>query len=287
VKTRVLVSGGCGFLGSHVVEELVSAGAEVHVLDDGSSCWLSEFGSSGEEQPPRFTVPGARYHASIGRTPDVDVVCHLALAYPLERDPVAFARAFRSFVSLGFDLFERSRSARTLRRFMVGACLGGGPRPRAPLAAVVGSLESALTYWNRPPQLDVEFVRLPELFGPRQVPENGTVGRLLTGAIPPEGFRPGNVFHHVAFVRDAAKLLVERCLVTRHRHQTDFIVGGHVAGPNRLAAELRGLGFHTVVPLQEEAEQFDHADAMATATPLRDALLETARWYQGEGLVSG
>lgn len=290
MKTRVLISGGCGFLGSHVAAELVSLGAEVHALDDGSSCWLSGFGPDGpapsDEDPPRFTLPCVKYHGSIGRTPAVEVVCHLALAYPLHRDPVEFARAFRGFVSLGVELFERSRSARTLRRFVVGTCLGSSGE-RDPLTAIRGSLESALTYWHRPPHLAIEFTRLPELFGPRQVPENGTVGRLLTGVVPPDGFHPGNAFHHVAFVKDAAKVLAERCLTTVHRHQTEFFVGGHVADPCHLAEELRDLGFSTVIPLQEGAEQIGRVDATATATPLRDALLETAKWYQAEGVVRG
>jgi UDP-glucose 4-epimerase len=34
---KVLVTGGCGFIGSHIVDKLVEIGAEVTILDDLSS----------------------------------------------------------------------------------------------------------------------------------------------------------------------------------------------------------------------------------------------------------
>jgi dTDP-L-rhamnose 4-epimerase len=69
----VLVTGGCGFIGSHVVERLVDAGCAVAVLD--------------RVEPGPARAPGATYVTGDVRRPDdwreattggVDVICHLA-----------------------------------------------------------------------------------------------------------------------------------------------------------------------------------------------------------------
>lgn len=41
--TRVVVTGGCGFIGSHIVDRLVGEGYEVHVIDDLSAPENEEF----------------------------------------------------------------------------------------------------------------------------------------------------------------------------------------------------------------------------------------------------
>ncbi|MCU1490299.1 MAG: putative epimerase [Acidimicrobiaceae bacterium] len=82
--TRALVTGGAGFIGSHLVDELVAGGHEVVVLDALSP--------SVHPMPPDHLNPGARYVVGDVRdrddldrvVPDVEVVAHLAAKVGLE-----------------------------------------------------------------------------------------------------------------------------------------------------------------------------------------------------------
>src|ERR1700733_11520034 len=85
---RVLVTGGAGFIGSHVVEALTSAGHEVRVLDA-----LLPFVHPGGV-PPFAADPGFEFtHGDVRDAETVDealrgvsVVCHLAAMVGLGAD---------------------------------------------------------------------------------------------------------------------------------------------------------------------------------------------------------
>jgi nucleoside-diphosphate-sugar epimerase len=78
-RKKVLVTGGTSFIGSHLVDQLVDRGAEVHVVDDLTSGKLSNIESHLKAGRVRFTEadlrePGVTRSAMKG----VQVVFHLA-----------------------------------------------------------------------------------------------------------------------------------------------------------------------------------------------------------------
>jgi UDP-glucose 4-epimerase len=74
---RVLVTGGAGFIGSHVVEALVVHGATVRVLDDLSVG--SRANLAGVEREVELVVGDARDEETVSRSVEgVDVVVHMA-----------------------------------------------------------------------------------------------------------------------------------------------------------------------------------------------------------------
>ena len=70
MKKTVLVSGGAGFIGSHVTVELIEAGYDVVVADNFSNCDLTCFNgvkmiTGRDDIPPSPTIPSTR--SSISR----------------------------------------------------------------------------------------------------------------------------------------------------------------------------------------------------------------------------
>jgi nucleoside-diphosphate-sugar epimerase len=114
-----LITGGAGFIGGHVVEALLEAGAEVYVLDDGSTgdwAWVSSkipperlLRNSITESPGCFTKISPS---------DFDYVFHLAARPSV---PLSFQEPLRSFDSnLGgtLKLLETFRNSKRLKAFV-------------------------------------------------------------------------------------------------------------------------------------------------------------------------
>ena len=229
---KILVTGGAGFIGSHVVDRCVEAGHGVAVVDDLSS---------GQRQQVNVA---ARLHVVDIRTPALDdvfrgeapeAVLHLAAQASVGRS-VANPLLDAEINVLGsLNLLECARRAGT-RRFVYVSTGGAGygdtdvvptpeshpTRPVSPYGTSKVAAELYLGCWEALHGLSGVVLRLANIYGPRQNPhgEAGVIAiftdRLLRGEpclINGDGLQTRD-YVYVGDVAEAALRALERPQVT-------------------------------------------------------------------------
>jgi UDP-glucose 4-epimerase len=218
---KVLVTGGAGFIGSHVADLFLARDWEVTIVDDLSS-------------GKRENIPAAAKFHEIGvNSPELvrlvteqnfDVIAHLAAQMDVRRsvaDPLADA----TVNILGtINLMEALRAAESSARVVftsTGGVLYGDfntppnyetyPKdPESPYAISKLSVEHYLAYYGRVHNMDSAALRFGNVYGPRQDPhgEAGVVaifcGRILSNR-PLTIFGDGRQTRDYVYVGDVAR----------------------------------------------------------------------------------
>ena len=84
-RVRALITGGAGFVGSHLAEELLRRGHRVHVLDDLSTGAMENIRPLKEQPGFSYTIDSAAVPGLVAElVDDADVVYHLAAAVGVE-----------------------------------------------------------------------------------------------------------------------------------------------------------------------------------------------------------
>ena len=105
---RYLVTGGCGFIGSHLVDRLIAEGHDVRVLDDLSSGRLANLDPRAELLRGCITEPQAVTRAIAG----VDGVFHLAAIASVPRSVTEWTRTHRTNLSGAIIVLDACRTDR-------------------------------------------------------------------------------------------------------------------------------------------------------------------------------
>jgi UDP-glucose 4-epimerase len=313
---RVLVTGGAGFIGSHLVDRIVCDTPERLVVVD--NLYLGREENLAEARGAYPDLAFQRQDATdfevmerILRDERIEVVFNLAVV-PLPASLVRPRWTIEQNVAITTVLCEllRNEAYRTLIHFSSSEAYGSAAYvpmdeahpsiPSTPYAASkVGSDHVVLSYWHTF-GLDAAIIRPFNNFGPRQ--NSGTyagiipivVDRALKGQ-PIEIYGDGEQTRDFVFVRDTADAAVSIWGAPQTRGRVINRASGREASVNLLVAELLDV-LEVSVPVEHVAPRpgdvrrhlasIDLARDLigfAPATSLHQGLAETVAWYRAQG----
>ncbi len=272
---RALVTGGAGFIGSHVADALLAQGFTVEILDDLSS---GRRVNLPEGVPLHELDVGSADAARLVRDGGYDVICHLAAQIDVRKsvaDPVHDARInVLGTINLAEAIRASGRRTRLVFASTGGALYGDFvtppnvedfPKdPESPYGIAKLSAEYYLAYYGRLHGLETVVLRFANVYGPRQDPhgEAGVVAifcnRILAGQAMTV-FGDGMQTRDYVFVKDVAQANV--AAATR---------------PLPAAARLDARGFNvgtgietTVLELAEQLQRAAGREVGVTHAPAR------------------
>src|SRR6266581_8774263 len=198
---RVLVTGGAGFIGSHLTDALLARGDEVSVIDDlsaGRSARVSERATW-----HKLSVTDAAPLQAVISQGRPDLICHLAAQIDVRASVAAPASDARANVVGTVNVLEAARmvDARLLFCSSGGALYGRDapipsmedvlPLPESPYGIAKYCAEQYVGLYNRLHGTRHSILRLANVYGPRQDPagDAGVIpifcGCVLAGDDPP------------------------------------------------------------------------------------------------------
>jgi UDP-glucose 4-epimerase len=306
---RTLVTGGAGFIGSHLVEALTALGSTVVVLDNlagGATENIAPF-------KPQFVQASVLDEPAVKRaTEGCKYVFHLAALGSVPHS-VARPREFHDVNVTGtLNVLEAARAAGVERLMFAASSAAYGetlqspktesipPNPRSPYAANKIAGEAMLAAWSASYGMDTASLRYFNIFGPRQNANSAyaaviaAFAKAVLAGKPPMIFGDGLQSRDFTFVHNAvhANLLAARSEKPIAGEIINIACGRSI-NLNQLAplmAELLGRPDLKPVYAEPRAGDVKHsladlsrAKAMLGYEPIVDfetGLKPTVEWYR-------
>ncbi len=307
-----LVTGGAGFIGSHLAETLVSRGHRVRVVDSlitGKRQNLAHI-------PQAEFLEGDLADLEVARraVAGVDYVLHEAAIPSVPRsvkDPITSNRAN---IDATLNVLVAARDARVRRVVYAGSSSAYGNTPVLPkheemptsplspyaLQKLVG--EQYMQLFTRLYGLETATIRYFNVFGPRQDPSSpysGVISLFITALIdgrPPIIFGDGEQTRDFTYVANVVDGVLRACEAPVSGEVINVATGGRVS-LNQLFRTVRDLLGASVEPTYEEPRAGDVRDSQADISKAKrllgyapivsfeQGLSETIAWYKDAGRV--
>ncbi len=283
---KVLVTGGAGFIGSHVVDALLEAGHQVVVLDD-----LSTGKQSNVDARACFYLVDIRDANALAEVFDKEhpeIILHQA-ARANVRESMEKPIIYADVNILGsINLLEQAR--RTGVKKIVYASTGGASygnvqnlpvdekhpvNPLDPYGASKHTVEHYLYLYHANYKLPYNILRYPNVYGPRQDPlgEAGVVaiftGKMLRGERPTIN-GTGEQERDFVYVGDVARA---NLLAMKDEHNTIYNIGAGIGtNVNTIFAKLKEIIKFTSEPIYGAAKLGEVYKIYLDATKARQEL---------------
>jgi len=277
---KALVTGGAGFIGSHLVDGLLSGGCEVTVLDDLSTGLLSNLGHikdhitfyQGDIRDQEILVKAAR---------DCDIVFHHAavVSVPWTVDNPVDSAMVNEMGTL--FVLEAARKNNVKRVVLAGSSAVYGddpvlpkhenmnPKPQSPYAVQKLSGELYARLYLDLYGLETVSLRYFNVYGPRQNPSSpysGVISIFMTKASskePPIIYGDGNQYRDFIFVKDVVRFNLLAADADKASGKIFNVGTGRFVRINRLWEIISELAGINIKPEYEQSRLGDILESVA------------------------
>ena len=309
-----LVTGGAGFIGSHLSEELVRRGHRVRVADS----LITGKRSNLDHVPGIEFVEGDLAELDFARraVDGCEFVLHQAAIPSVPRSVADPITSNRANVDATLNVLVAARDARVRRLVFAASSSAYGDTPTLPkheqmpvnplspyaLQKVVG--EQYLQMFTRLYGLETVSIRYFNVFGPRQDPSSpysGVISVFATAVLEnrsPKIYGDGEQTRDFTYVANVVDGVLRACDAPgASGHIINVATGGRIS-LNQLFETMRGLVGATVRPTYVEGRAGDVRDSQADIRKAREilgyepivsfeeGLRRTVEWYRTAGAAT-
>lgn len=281
-----VVTGGAGFIGSHLVEELLRRGERVRVVDDFSSGMRENVPADVELVEGDVADPAVAVRAIAG----ADYVLHQAAIPSVARSVADPLKSHRANIDGTLQVLMAARDHLVRRVVMAGSSseYGDAPTlpkheamplaPKSPYALQKQVGEEYCRLFTNLYGLETVSIRYFNVFGPRQQPNSQYSGvislfiKALSSGATPLILGDGLQTRDFTYVENVVDGVLRACTSTKASGQAiNVATGGRVSLLELLAALNRVMGT-AAVPEFGPVRQGDVKDSQASIEKAKDLL---------------
>jgi nucleoside-diphosphate-sugar epimerase len=303
-----VVTGGAGFIGSHLVEELVRRGERVRVVDS----LITGHRRNLARVPDVEFVEGdlAEFDVAQRGVANADYVLHQAAIPSVPRsvqDPIS---ANRANVDATVNVLVAARDAGVKRVVFAGSSSVYGnaatspkredlpTKPLSPYALQKLVSEQYMQMFTSLYGIETVTIRYFNVFGPRQDPSSpysGVISLFITALLAgkaPIIYGDGEQTRDFTYVANVVDGVLKACHAPRASGEAINVATAHSISLNQLFATLRTILGVQVEPIYAESRAGDVRDSLADLTKARrlldyeptvsfeEGLRKTVDWYR-------